>query len=140
MREILDTFVGWFQANPSTTLYLLLLGFDMAFGTIRAFKEYALNSTISRNGVLLKATMILFLAMAEVLEPFSRGIPISDYVALLFSGTELLSIFENAKIIGVKGLDQLAAHFEKVVYVSNTKADAAERLVSDGNGPPKPEP
>ncbi len=125
MIDHLATLKGWFDSNPPTTVYLILLGFDMAFGTLRAFKECSLNSTISRNGVLLKASMILFLALAEVLEPYSRGIPISDYVAFLFSGTELLSIFENAKLLGIKGLDQLAGHFEKVVG-NASKGDAAE--------------
>lgn len=109
-----------YQTNPPVEFYFTVLIFDVVFGVLRAIKEKRLNSTIARDGMIVKAAMILFVGLAMLLERYTYDIPISKVVAFCFSGVEILSIIENAQLIGVKGLDSIKPYLEKVASGRST--------------------
>lgn len=111
------------SSYPALGILLALMGIDILMGLGAAFKTKQVSSAASFNGMLKKSGMLLFLSAAAVLEPYTDGLMPSKLVATLFILTEVLSIVENAKRLGVpipKAITEALANFKKGTPVSPT--------------------
>ena len=104
----------WEQARPVFGALLVLIVLDFALGFLGAWLAQMVSSTVSFKGMAKKAAMILFVVTAVVLDPFVDGIPVAKLIALFFLVTEVVSIMENMKRLGVPLPDWLGGVLVKL--------------------------
>lgn len=93
--------VGWFERQPVVGALLVLMLLDILMGLIVAVGTRTVSSSTSWRGMSKKATVLLILGVAAVIEPYAQGLPLTKLVALFYVVTETLSILENAAAVGV---------------------------------------
>jgi toxin secretion/phage lysis holin len=93
---------AWISGRPFWLL-LVLMTFDIATGTLVAYKDRRVSSKISRDGMLRKAGVLLAVAFGALVEPLGGfgGVPVSGAIATLFCVPEALSVAENLRRLGV---------------------------------------
>lgn len=86
---------------------------DIISGMIVAYNKRTLCSTIARKGMTKKCMMLILVCLAYALEHMIR-LPIGTAAASYYASMELLSITENAGLMGIpiapaikRGLDAL---------------------------------
>jgi len=88
-------------------LLLAMMGFDIATGTLKAILNKTLNSKLSREGMIRKASVLLLILACAVFQPIfdqvtgQVGIKLSAVVSIGFIITEFLSVIENVDGCGV---------------------------------------
>ncbi|QHJ72459.1 hypothetical protein DP120_18190 [Planococcus halotolerans] len=87
----------------SLTILLVFMVIDILTGLIKSAKERKLSSNLAFNGFLKKATIMLVIILANLLDLLtSAGVPVFRTMAVFFYiGMEGLSIAENVKRIGL---------------------------------------
>lgn len=87
----------------SLTILLVFMIADIVTGLIKSAKERKLSSNLAFEGFLKKATIMIVIIIANLLDILtSAGVPVFRTMAVFFYiGMEGLSIFENVKRIGL---------------------------------------
>ena len=80
---------------------MILIVCDIITGLFCAIASKTLNSTTSFRGMTRKAVMFIIIGMAATIEPFTGEIPLARLVALFYCIAEVISILENAAMLGV---------------------------------------
>lgn len=86
---------------PMASALILLMFLDIASGLLVAFVSQKLSSTVSRNGMAVKAGIVMCMGVATIMEPLAGGMPLQKTVALFFIVTEAISVIENLGRAGV---------------------------------------
>lgn len=124
-----EPFRVWFDQNPVIGFFFCVTLLDMVTGVLRALRDRALNSRVSRDGMFRKAGMILMLCVAVLFERFS-GMPLVTIVAAALAYPECISIVENLALLGVPIHPALLQFFETYgkTYGPARKDKAFDRL------------
>lgn len=87
----------------SLTILLVFMVIDIVTGLIKSAKELKLSSNLAFEGFLKKATIMIVIIIANLLDILtSASVPVFRTMAVFFYiGMEGLSIFENVKRIGL---------------------------------------
>lgn len=107
---------------------------DIVTGLIKSAKERKLSSNLDFERFLKKATIMIVIIIANLLELLtSAGVPVFRTMALFFYiGMEGLSIFENIKRIGVplpKAMTQYVNELSKEqINIENINVEKVEQI------------
>jgi len=93
--------VDWLKGQPVVVALILLMFADILTGICCSVVKRTLNSSTSWRGMSRKAMMLLIVSVGAILEPLAQGIPLAKLIALFYLATEVLSVTENAALIGV---------------------------------------
>jgi toxin secretion/phage lysis holin len=93
--------VDWLRGQPVVVALILLMFADVVTGICCSIAKRTLSSSTSWRGMSRKAMMLLIVGVGAILEPLAQGIPLAKLIALFYIATEVLSITENAAIMGV---------------------------------------
>lgn len=100
MNELIQPFQTVMHDNYLVVL-LSFIVFDIITGTLKAFKNNAVNSKISKSGVTNHISILLFtIFFSWVLNVFNMG-EFSKVLAMFYIVSYGLSIFENLGKMGV---------------------------------------
>lgn len=103
IREVADR-------DPAIKILVVLIVCDILCGAaVSAVVDRSLSSSASLKGMTKKIAMLLLVFICKYLEPIVQGVPLGMIAALFYCGTELISITENMKRLGVpipKAIDQ----------------------------------
>lgn len=95
---IIAALFGAWDKLLSTLVILMVL--DYATGIIKAIYEKRLSSEIGFKGLLKKITILVVVAMGNVIEAFmGGGTAIREIVIVFYIANEGISILENAAVI-----------------------------------------
>ncbi len=79
---------------------VILMALDYATGVIKAVYEKRLSSEIGFNGLLKKITVLIVVALANIIEGFTGGTTaIREIVIAFYIANEGISILENAAAV-----------------------------------------
>lgn len=92
---------AFLSSLPAVGTLILLIISDIFTGALAAGSEGKLSSKISFAGISRKVGELFAVALAEILKPYSAGLPLAQLVPLLFIYNEALSNLENLKRLGV---------------------------------------
>lgn len=107
---------------------------DIVTGLIKSAKERKLSSNLAFEGFLKKATIMIVIIIANLLDLLtSAGVPVFRTMAVFFYiGMEGLSIFENIKRIGVplpKAMTQYVNELSKEqINIENINVEKVEQI------------
>lgn len=111
----MDILRSWYQVNLFAAVLLVLIGFDILTGTLRALRDRSVSSTISRNGMFRKLGELVSIGLCAVLEMLLTGrypqIDLVEPAAMILCVPELLSVTENLKLLGVPIVPDFLAQF-----------------------------
>jgi toxin secretion/phage lysis holin len=93
--------IDWLRGQPVVVALILLMGADVLTGICCSIVKRTLSSSTSWRGMSRKAMMLLIVGVGAILEPMASGIPLAKLISLFYIATEVLSISENAAMIGV---------------------------------------
>lgn len=91
----------WYWNNGTIGTLLLLMLLDVVTGLLLASQNHVVNSSMSGRGMRRKAMELIFVLTGAALERFVGNAPVAEGIALGFCLSELLSIAENAALLGV---------------------------------------
>lgn len=95
---VIAALFGAWDKLLSTLVILMVL--DYATGIIKAIYEKRLSSEIGFKGLLKKITILVVVAMGNVIEAFmGGGTAIREIVIVFYIANEGISILENAAVI-----------------------------------------
>ena len=95
IREIADK-------DPAIKILVVLIICDILCGAaVSAVIDRSLSSSASLKGMTKKIAMLLLVFICKYLEPIVQGVPLGMIAAVFYCGTELISITENMKRLGV---------------------------------------
>lgn len=79
---------------------IILMALDYVTGVIKAIHEKRLSSEIGFNGLLKKITVLIVVALANIIEGFTGGTTaIREIVIAFYIANEGISILENAAAV-----------------------------------------
>ncbi len=113
---VIGFFVGLFHIHPVLQALVVLIVLDVLTGWMKAFVQHTISSSLSRQGIAKKATTLIIVSVAWVAEnrlEMSFPIDLDITLAGFYCVTEVISILENAKAIGVPLPDVLMNRFEQ---------------------------
>ncbi|MCA0354705.1 MAG: phage holin family protein [Chloroflexi bacterium] len=100
-QVIMGWIQDWFAQNATVGTLLLLMGCDVTTGIMLAIVNKKLNSSASTKGMIRKSIALMFVGIGQALEKFFGNTPVSETIAIGFCLSELMSIAENAGLLGV---------------------------------------
>lgn len=106
---LLENVQAWWLTRPFLGSLLIMMILDIVLGIIRAVQDRRLSSDVSGRGMRRKATMLVLVMVGLVLGRVANAEGIGEAIALFFMVSELLSIIENAGLLGVPIPPPLAA-------------------------------
>ncbi len=104
----------WFELYPDLMILLLFMGLDIVTGLLKAIDQQKLNSDICGRGMRRKAVMLIVILTSMAFDKFIGNTPVSEFLAVGFSVSEIISILENAKELGAPIPDRIMNLFENI--------------------------
>lgn len=100
------TVAGWFSNMPDVIRVLLLvMGFDILAGAALAIASKKLSSSVAWSGVGKKAVTLIVVALTYTVSNMIVGVdlaaPIGQAVAAFYIYVEVVSVLQNAALVGV---------------------------------------
>lgn len=115
---------SWFTEYPFFGTLLILMAIDVCLGMIISIQHKRVSSDISRRGMTRKVVMLLLVLTADVLGRVT-GVPGARKLAsLAFMVPELISVLENAALLGVPTPPFLSAMLLQLRYVAGDTGKA----------------
>lgn len=115
---------------PYLDLLLYAMAFDVLTGILVSIANKALNSDICGKGMRKKAAMLILVLAAYTFQRLTGDAPIGLWLALSFTLAEMISIMENAILLGAPVPDSLRNVFLDL-------KDASENMFRVGDSPRK---
>lgn len=106
---IVDSLIAWWSTHLMLGSLLIMMILDIVLGLIRAGQDKKLSSDISGRGMRRKAVMLILVLVGAVLGRAAGTGGIGEVIAASFMVSEVLSILENAALLGVPIPPPLAA-------------------------------
>lgn len=104
---LMDKIAGWMQTLPlDTALWVIVLVFialDVIFGTVKAWANKELSSSVARQGVMHKmgfiAAMLLcnIIDIAQSVADFGYSVPTTMLCSIMIVACEVMSICEHIR-------------------------------------------
>jgi len=98
---LVDWLVKTYAWYPMIGILFIMITLDILSGICAALVEGRLSSKVSFPGMMKKASILLVVGMAAVLEHLQPDLPLAKLTAGFFIINEALSILENARRAGV---------------------------------------
>lgn len=112
-----------FQTLPEpVTALLILMAIDVVMGIMIAIKDMRVRSRRLRDGLMKKIGVLLIISAAYALDKYTPSLimeKLGDAATYAFVVTELVSILENAILLGIPLPPVLARLFDKRDEKSN---------------------
>lgn len=107
--EFADSLIAWWTNHLMLGSLLIMMILDIVLGLIRAGQDKKLSSDISGRGMRRKSVMLILVLVGAVLGRAAGASGVGEAIAAFFMVSELLSIVENAGLLGVPIPPPLAA-------------------------------
>lgn len=104
----------WFSLYPDLMILILFMGLDIITGLLKAIDQKKLNSDICGKGMRRKAVMLIVILAALSFDKFLGNTPVSEFLVIGFSLSEIISILENAKELGAPIPNRVMNLFETI--------------------------
>lgn len=104
----MPSFITPYLPDSFTTLLFWMIALDVLSGVLKAARQRRLSSVLSTSGVTRKAGMLLIVGTAHLVHyaisrllPASVAMPIGEATAVYYCVSELFSLLENGKALGL---------------------------------------
>lgn len=95
-----DAIQAWFFRNPLFGTLLFMMCIDIILGLLLSIQEKRVSSDVSRRGMTRKAVMLLLVMVGYVLSGVTGTPGTGATIGLFFITSELISVLENAALLG----------------------------------------
>ena len=100
MTDALNALQDWFISHPFFGTLLVMMVIDIVLGLVLSMQQRRLSSDVSRRGMTRKVVMLMLVLVGDILSR-ATGIPgARETSSLFFMTSELISILENAALLG----------------------------------------
>lgn len=122
---------AWPRHYPLPALLILLQSIDVLFAGFYRCLTGEISSEISGRGMIRKVVMLTFVAVGAVVDQYLGGGPWCAVIAAFFCYHELISVIENAALLGVPippAVLRMLAMFQDMASMSGKLAGGSRHV------------